>query len=223
VCVCLLLVCESNVISQQSTSTIPLHTDSSEEAESKEPSAIRNASAIDLPAQELHTATLPDTVIVSSNDNELSMPVTSVEMTVVDSSIGAGSCECKAVHAAVDDAVDAAVGSPSSQDTTVHAAIGTACSLETAVHAASGGASSRETCDLAPSIYHVKWVKFCGSTTAIVMQNQNGPCPLLAIANILLLQAKIRLTAGTELVAADQLIGYIADFIFDNVPKVSYP
>lgn len=75
--------------------------------------------------------------------------------------------------------------------------------------------------DTTQSIYHVKWIKFHGTSTPIVMQNQNGPCPLLAIVNILLLQGKIKLTAATELVAADQLIAYIADYIFENVPNVS--
>ena len=71
------------------------------------------------------------------------------------------------------------------------------------------------------NVYHVKWIKFRGSQTPIVMQNQNGPCPLLAIVNVLLLQGKIKLSSGADLVASDQLMAYIADWIFDNVPKVS--
>lgn len=71
------------------------------------------------------------------------------------------------------------------------------------------------------NVYHVKWIKFHGSQTPIVMQNQNGPCPLLAIVNVLLLQGKIKLSSGADLVASDQLMAYIADWIFDNVPKVS--
>jgi len=70
------------------------------------------------------------------------------------------------------------------------------------------------------NVYHVKWIKFRGSQTPIVMQNQNGPCPLLAIVNVLLLQGKIKLSSSADLVASDQLMAYIADWIFDNVPKV---
>ena len=70
------------------------------------------------------------------------------------------------------------------------------------------------------NVYHVKWIKFHGSQTPIVMQNQNGPCPLLAIVNVLLLQGKIKLSSSADLVASDQLMAYIADWIFDNVPKV---
>ena len=36
--------------------------------------------------------------------------------------------------------------------------------------------------------YSVKWIHFCGRLTSIVMQNDNGPCPLLAIINILMLK-----------------------------------
>jgi len=70
------------------------------------------------------------------------------------------------------------------------------------------------------NVYHVKWIKFHGSQTPIVMQNQNGPCPLLAIVNVLLLQGKVKLSSSADLVASDQLMAYIADWIFDNVPKV---
>ena len=70
------------------------------------------------------------------------------------------------------------------------------------------------------NVYHVKWIKFHGSQMPIVMQNQNGPCPLLAIVNVLLLQGKIKLSSSADLVASDQLMAYIADWIFDNVPKV---
>lgn len=80
--------------------------------------------------------------------------------------------------------------------------------------AASAGAADSQ------NLYHVKWIKFRGSQTPIVMQNQNGPCPLLAIVNVLLLQGKIKLLSGADLVASDQLMAYIADWIFDNVPKV---
>ena len=85
---------------------------------------------------------------------------------------------------------------------------------DTDLAAAAGGADSQ-------NVYHVKWIKFRTSQTPIVMQNQNGPCPLLAIVNVLLLQGKIKLSSSTDLVASDQLMAYIADWIFDNVPKVS--
>lgn len=40
--------------------------------------------------------------------------------------------------------------------------------------------------------YCVKWIPWKGERTPIITQNANGPCPLLAIMNILFLQWKVR-------------------------------
>ncbi|XP_010002798.1 PREDICTED: protein FAM63A, partial [Chaetura pelagica] len=42
-----------------------------------------------------------------------------------------------------------------------------------------------------PEFYCVKWISWKGERSPVVMQSQNGPCPLLAIINILLLQWNI--------------------------------
>jgi len=103
-----------------------------------------------------------------------------------------------------DDTAETIVGNESLHATT---------DTDLAASASCGAADSQ-------NVYHVKWIKFRGSQMPIVMQNQNGPCPLLAIVNVLLLQGKIKLSSGADLVASDQLMAYIADWIFDNVPKV---
>ena len=72
------------------------------------------------------------------------------------------------------------------------------------------------------SIYHIKWIKFKGSSLPIITQNENGPCPLLAIMNLLFLQEKIKLASQMELITSSQLISYLADWIFEHVPKVEY-
>lgn len=41
------------------------------------------------------------------------------------------------------------------------------------------------------SIYHIKWIKWKEENTPIITQNENGPCPLLAIMNVLLLAWKV--------------------------------
>lgn len=43
-----------------------------------------------------------------------------------------------------------------------------------------------------PDFYCVKWIPWKGARTPIIMQSTNGPCPLLAIMNILFLQWKVR-------------------------------
>lgn len=40
--------------------------------------------------------------------------------------------------------------------------------------------------------YYVKWITWKGEKTPIVTQSENGPCPLLAIMNILFLRWKVR-------------------------------
>ena len=73
------------------------------------------------------------------------------------------------------------------------------------------------------SVYHVKWVQFKGSNLPIITQNENGPCPLLAIMNVLLLRQKVRLPAMMEMVTSGQLMEYLGDCIFEQVPKVIFP
>uniref|UniRef100_A0A8C8RTA3 Ubiquitin carboxyl-terminal hydrolase n=1 Tax=Pelusios castaneus TaxID=367368 RepID=A0A8C8RTA3_9SAUR len=41
------------------------------------------------------------------------------------------------------------------------------------------------------SVYHIKWVRWKEENTPIITQNENGPCPLLAIMNVLLLAWKV--------------------------------
>lgn len=43
-----------------------------------------------------------------------------------------------------------------------------------------------------PDFYCVKWINWKGERTPIITQSENGPCPLLAIMNILFLQWKVR-------------------------------
>ena len=41
------------------------------------------------------------------------------------------------------------------------------------------------------SIYHIKWIRWKEENTPIITQNENWPCPLLAIMNVLLLAWKV--------------------------------
>lgn len=76
-------------------------------------------------------------------------------------------------------------------------------------------ADSSAASDEIPS-YQVKWIKFRGKQCAIIMQNVNGCCPLLAIMNVLLLRGKIQLPLSTKLVTYDQVIVFLANFILEN-------
>lgn len=41
------------------------------------------------------------------------------------------------------------------------------------------------------SVYYIKWVVFGTNKVPIITQNENGPCPLLALMNVLLLKGKV--------------------------------
>ncbi|XP_069693288.1 ubiquitin carboxyl-terminal hydrolase MINDY-2-like isoform X2 [Periplaneta americana] len=68
-------------------------------------------------------------------------------------------------------------------------------------------------------VYHLKWIMWHERKTPIVTQNENGPCPLIAISNILLLRGKIILPSMVEMVTAKQLMDYIGDMILQSIPK----
>lgn len=46
--------------------------------------------------------------------------------------------------------------------------------------------------DIGDDTYLIKWIEFNHSRVPILLQNRNGPCPLLAIANILLLRNRVK-------------------------------
>ena len=42
--------------------------------------------------------------------------------------------------------------------------------------------------------YRLKTINFLGRRVPIVVQNENGPCPMLALANVMLLRNQIHLS-----------------------------
>ncbi|KAJ8343525.1 hypothetical protein SKAU_G00308540 [Synaphobranchus kaupii] len=69
------------------------------------------------------------------------------------------------------------------------------------------------------SMYHIKWIKWKKENTPIITQNENGPCPLLAIMNVLLLEWKVKMPPMMEIITAEQLMEYLGDYILDAKPK----
>ena len=66
--------------------------------------------------------------------------------------------------------------------------------------------------------YRLKKVQIKGKTIPLVMQNVNGPCPLIAISNILLLQQKISIHTDYSMVDYGQLVELLGDRLV-NQPK----
>ncbi|KAK9863969.1 hypothetical protein WJX84_010589 [Apatococcus fuscideae] len=64
-------------------------------------------------------------------------------------------------------------------------------------------------------LYRLKAVDFFGRKVPVVLQNKNGPCPLLAIANVLLLRKQIHLPVDASEVSQDRLIALVANHLLE--------
>ena len=80
--------------------------------------------------------------------------------------------------------------------------------------------NQNEYADSKNSPYYIKWIMWKGLKTAIVTQNDNGPCPLLAIINILLLRRTIAFPPMQEMVTTRQLMEYLGDVVLKEIPEV---
>uniref|UniRef100_A0A914UQZ2 Ubiquitin carboxyl-terminal hydrolase n=1 Tax=Plectus sambesii TaxID=2011161 RepID=A0A914UQZ2_9BILA len=78
---------------------------------------------------------------------------------------------------------------------------------------------ARDVVSPADQIYHVKWIDFYKTKTPIVTQNENGPCPMLAIMNVLLLRGQVDLPPEAEVVTGAQLIERLGDCILRLAPE----
>ncbi|CAE8593807.1 unnamed protein product, partial [Polarella glacialis] len=63
--------------------------------------------------------------------------------------------------------------------------------------------------------YRIKEVQFFGSTRRILLQSQNGPCPLLAICNILLLRNVLKINPDTRYITFFELVDLVSDWLFE--------
>ncbi|TRY70664.1 hypothetical protein TCAL_11084 [Tigriopus californicus] len=67
--------------------------------------------------------------------------------------------------------------------------------------------------------YYVKWITFSGTRCPIITQEENGPCPLLSLMNLLLLRGKTSLPDGCEVISSDELVEKLAEILLESMPK----
>lgn len=73
-----------------------------------------------------------------------------------------------------------------------------------------------------PVYYNVKWIlDHKGDSRPVCMQNRNGPCVLLALANALLITSETSISPGTTRVREDSLMGLLADYVSTRKPSSS--
>ncbi|CAJ1928144.1 unnamed protein product [Sphenostylis stenocarpa] len=70
-------------------------------------------------------------------------------------------------------------------------------------------------------VHKTKTIQFLGRTTPIVLQNDNGPCPLLAICNVLLLRNNLSLSPDIAEVSQEKLLSLVAERLIDSNSNVN--
>ena len=55
----------------------------------------------------------------------------------------------------------------------------------------------------------------------IVTQNENGPCPLVALTNVLLLRGSMAIDPGETVVTVQQLSDMLGACLLESIPTVS--
>ncbi|XP_057978099.1 uncharacterized protein LOC131164707 [Malania oleifera] len=65
-------------------------------------------------------------------------------------------------------------------------------------------------------VHKTKVIQFLGRTTPIILQNDNGPCPLLAICNVLLLKNNLNLSPDIAEVSQEKLLSLVAERLIDS-------
>ncbi|RAL54655.1 hypothetical protein DM860_001783 [Cuscuta australis] len=71
------------------------------------------------------------------------------------------------------------------------------------------------------SVHKTKTIQFLGRTAPIILQNDNGPCPLLAICNVLLLKNSISLSPDVAEVSQEKLLSLVADRLIDSNSNIN--
>eukprot|EP00397_Hematodinium_sp_SG-2012_P024111 GEMP01025099.1.p1 GENE.GEMP01025099.1~~GEMP01025099.1.p1 ORF type:complete len:422 (+),score=97.19 GEMP01025099.1:173-1438(+) len=69
--------------------------------------------------------------------------------------------------------------------------------------------------------YRIKNITFQGSSRRILLQSENGPCPLLALANVLLLRNQMKISLDTRYATLDDLLHLITNFLLDLNANIS--
>ncbi|PIN02581.1 hypothetical protein CDL12_24904 [Handroanthus impetiginosus] len=65
-------------------------------------------------------------------------------------------------------------------------------------------------------VHKTKVIQFLGRTTPIILQNDNGPCPLLAICNVLSLKNSLNLSPDIPEVSQEKLLSLVAERLIDS-------
>jgi hypothetical protein len=159
---------------------------------------------------------LEETLPNSSNghDNHTSVDHSSPQKDAIETDVIESEGAAKLVHE-TEETVASSVSSLISSPATTSATLGSPTTLsKSSIYQVKWINSNIEKLakDVVPNINVPAGASHSGKIS-IVTQNENGPCPLLSIVNVLLLQRKLTLPEGCEVISAEQLLEYIGLFI----------
>ncbi|CAN8062494.1 unnamed protein product [Agarophyton chilense] len=102
--------------------------------------------------------------------------------------------------------------SPQAVESPVSAADSAVASASASASASPASASPSSPASQQQPVYRVKWLVTPTTTTPILLQNQNGPCALLALANAMLITGHTTLRPGTTELSESHLMALLADW-----------
>jgi hypothetical protein len=70
--------------------------------------------------------------------------------------------------------------------------------------------------------YQVKKIEFFERNHSILTQSENGPCPLLAIANSLILKGKLTIHPDHSAINHNELVGWVAEIMLEQLKLVIF-
>lgn len=109
--------------------------------------------------------------------------------------------------------------SPMEVDCNGHSSKSTSVDSGMGASASTPGSTPSGATEPKSSVYHIKWITWKNQKTPIITQNENGPCPLIAIMNVLILKSKVTLPPMIEMITSSQLMEYVGDCILEQIPK----
>ena len=72
-------------------------------------------------------------------------------------------------------------------------------------------------------LYRIKKITYDNARIPILMQNRNGPCPLLAISNVLLLRKKLYIHEDLAFIDFAQLVQMVGSYLVEFNPPHPNP
>mmetsp|Transcript_56166 Transcript_56166/g.100041 ORF Transcript_56166/g.100041 Transcript_56166/m.100041 type:complete len:392 (-) Transcript_56166:327-1502(-) len=64
--------------------------------------------------------------------------------------------------------------------------------------------------------YRIKDITFFGSSRRILLQSKNGPCPLLAMCNVLLLRNALKINPDARYISFFELVDLVSNWLFES-------